>query len=141
MDEQDRIETAKRVITHAEKPRYLLQIAKSLPLDEANPNQAYHPLDMAEWKCPLDQMIFAGDGSSDLPAFEFLQKNGGIAIAVHHSESADDWEQADNTYDDRKVDNVAAADYSEGSQMLESLQLAVRSIANRMKLRSLGIGE
>ncbi len=140
-DEDGQLETAKRIITHAEKPRYLLQIAKDLPLDEANPNRAYHPLDQAKWKCPLDQMIFAGDGSSDLPAFEFLQKNGGIAIAVHHSDEASDWEQADNTYDDRKVDNIAAANYEPGSEMLDSLQHAVRSIAYRMRLRQLGVGE
>ena len=140
-DEAGRLDTAKRVLTHAEKPRYLLQIAKDLPLDEANPNQAFHPLEKSQWKAPLDQFIFAGDGSSDLPAFEFLQKNGGIAIAVHHSDSAEKWEQADNTYDDRKVDNVAAADYSEGSEMLESLEQAVKAIAHRMRLRQLGIGQ
>lgn len=140
-DDAGHLRTAKRILTDAEKPRYLLQIAKGLPLDEANPTRAYLPRDMADWKAPIDQMIYVGDGSSDLPAFEFVQQHGGIAIGVHHSATAVDWAVADQTYHGRKVENIAAADYSEGAELLESLLLAVRSIAHRMRLRQFGIGQ
>lgn len=133
--------TAKRLITHPEKMRYLLQIAKGLEMEGANPAHVYRPIDANEWLVPVDQMIYVGDGSSDLPAFQFMRERGGIAIGIYAAESAQEWDQREDVYRARRVENLTPNSYEEGSELLNSILLAVESIAKRVALRKLGRGE
>ena len=129
----------KRAIAHPEKARYIEAYAKGLDLDSADEPQTNTP----NWKpedmhIPLDQVIYVGDGASDLHAFEFLAHHGGLAIAV--SKSAD-FGHVDEQTEGQRVENLAPPDYSEGAELLESLRHAVRSAASRAALRMLGEGE
>lgn len=140
-DEEGNLDAAKRIIPHSEKMRYLLQIAKGLPLDTANPVDVYRPVDSEEWRAPVDQMIYLGDGSSDLPAFQFMRERGGIAIGIFEGDSPDNWEAGENIHEKRRVENIAKNTYAEGSELLQSVLLGVESIAKRIALRQLGQGE
>lgn len=90
-NEDGNLAPAKRIITHAEKTRYLLQIAKGLELHYANPTNFYRPREDSKWLAPVDQMIYVGDGSSDLPALHFMQERGGIAIGIYKGDSPEQW--------------------------------------------------
>jgi phosphoglycolate phosphatase-like HAD superfamily hydrolase len=140
-EEDGNLATAKRTITHAEKTRYLLQIAKGLELDSANPMNVYQPRDPGDWLAPVDQMIYLGDGSSDLPAFQFMRERGGIAIGIFDGDSPEEWEAGEQVHERRRVENLAPNTYVEGSELLTSIILATESIAKRIALRKLGYGE
>jgi hypothetical protein len=140
-DETGNLATVKRIIPHDEKMRYLLQIAKGLELKSANPTDVYRPRDPDKWLVPVDQMIYLGDGSSDLPAFHFMRERGGIAIGIYAAESAEEWAQRGNIHRNRRVENLAPNNYEEESELLQSILLAVESIAKRIALRKLGRGE
>ena len=136
-DDAGRVVTPKRVLTDAQKPRYLLQIAKGLELGGANPVDAFRPVPKDEWRVPVEQMIFLGDGSSDLPAFEFMYERGGMALALRREEGGDGWQHLDESFGDRRVENIAPSTYAEGGELLRSVMLAVDSIASRIALRRL----
>ena len=140
-DDQGRPEAVKRILTHPEKPLYLLQLAKGFDFAQANPRQATEPLDPDEWYIPLDQMIYVGDGHSDMPAFDLVQRYGGIGLGVFEAERAEDWEGRDKIETIRRVENLAPNDYTDGSELLESLLRATHSLCHRVALRKLGKGE
>ena len=129
----------KRTITHPEKALYLEALAKGLDVAGANaPRGTTAPVDEADRHVLYDQMIYVGDGASDLQAFEFLESRGGIAIAINKD---DRFSAADEMHAAQRVENLAPPEFSEGSELLRSLSLAVRSAAARVALRRLGQGE
>jgi len=136
-DDDGRLVTPKRVLTDSDKPRYLLQIAKGLRFDAANPLNAHRPIPKEDWHVPVEQMVFVGDGASDLPAFRFMYENAGLPLALRQGDEDSVWEHRDESFGDRRVENVASTDYTEGGQALESILLAVDAIASRIALRRL----
>lgn len=132
----------KRTVIHSEKARYLMAIAKGLDIAGANEPQDVHqekPAD--EWHVPLDQMIYVGDGASDIDAFRLMRENGGVTIAVDHSGKKEQWEASSHMSSGAHVENLAPPDFSPGKEMHRSLKLAVEMIGKRVALRSLAVGE
>lgn len=136
-DDEGRLVTPKRVLIDSEKPRYLLQIAKGMPLDTANPVNAHRPVPKEDWHVPVEQMIFVGDGASDLPAFRFMYENAGLPLALRQGDEDSVWEHSEESFGDRRVENIAPTDYTEKGEALEMILLAVDSIASRIALRRL----
>jgi phosphoglycolate phosphatase-like HAD superfamily hydrolase len=138
-----RLDFPKRVVTYPEKVRYLLALAKGLGEggDDA-PSDVYRDVPEADWHVPFDQMVYVGDGSSDLPAFDLMSSRGGVAVGVVGPEGeVSRWGSDMRVHADRRVQNLARADYTEGSELLRSLTLAVESVAKLVALRRLGAGQ
>lgn len=132
----------KRTITHSEKARYLRALAKGLDIAGAN-----EPADVEmhkapeDWHVPFSQMVYVGDGASDIAAFELVERGGGVAIAINQSDSAGGWKAAEHMFDEARVENLAAPDYRDGTELSRSLELATEIVAKRAALRKLGAGE
>lgn len=140
VDDNGEITFIKRLISHPEKTRYLLQLAKGVS-DGGQPADVYRDVPDDQWHVPLDQMIYVGDGSSDMPVFALLQERHGIAIGVYKSRTAAGWDGHVDMHADRRVQNLAAVDYSMDSELMQSLTLAVESICKQIKLHELSKGE
>ena len=129
----------KRVISHPQKALYLEALGKGAPLDGSNaPEAAGHPVDEHDRHVPFDQMIYVGDGASDLQAFGFLEGAGGLCVAIdkdHEFGAADQQSLA------QRVEDLAPPDYSDGGELMASLRHAVRACAHRIALRRMGRGE
>ncbi len=138
-EETGEVVTVKRIIGHPEKALYIESYAKGLDLDAANAPQTHAPdFDPQDMRVPFDQLIYVGDGQSDLLSFEFVSDHGGLALAV--SKGSEFGQEGQQTESER-IENLAPPDYSAGSEMLESLCCAVRSAAFRAALRKMGAGE
>lgn len=141
-DERGEVDFPCRLITFQEKEQYVLQLSKGTGARGPNsPEGAYRPVAAEDLHVPLDQIIYVGDGASDLPVFERLHEHGGIGIAVSKTDRPDDWEALSEMRPHRRVENLTLADYRDGSELMESLRLAVESICSRIALRALGRGE
>jgi phosphoserine phosphatase len=141
-DESGEVAFPRRVLTFREKRQYVLQLVKGTGTAGPNsPADAYAPLSAEELHLPLDQVVYLGDGASDLPVFELLHDNGGISIAVSKTGDVEEWEPLSKMRPGRRVENVARGDYRDGSELMRSLQLAVECICKRIALRKLGHGE
>ena len=129
----------KRIIGHPEKALYIESYAKGLDLDTANTPQTQTPkYDPDYMRVPFDQIIYVGDGLSDLSSFEFVSSRGGLALAVN---KGNDFEEAESQTQGERVENLAPPDYTPGSELMQSLTHAVRSAASRAALRKMGQGE
>jgi phosphoserine phosphatase len=137
-----RIDFPKRIVTYPEKVRYLMALSKDMSVEGHDaPADVWREVSGDEVYVPLDQMVYVGDGSSDLPAFNLMQDHGGLAIGVTKGGETAGWSHRDEMHRDRHVQNLAEADYSDGAELLRSLCLSVESIARLIALRKLGEGE
>lgn len=140
-DDAGRLAGAKRTVIHSEKARYLRALAKGIGIAGANePQDVEKPRPPAEWYAPLDQMIYVGDGASDIAAFKLMYDAGGLALAVDHSSGDERWRASEHMFQSARVDNLAAPDYRPDSEMRRSLELAVEITARRVALRRLAQG-
>ncbi|KAI9132273.1 HAD family hydrolase [Acaryochloris sp. CCMEE 5410] len=136
------VQCLKCSVTHAEKTRYLNYLSKGIE-NHTQDDLLFVYQDVPEEKLhvPFSQVIYVGDGTSDLPCFELLNRTGGIAIGVFAKGTAADWSQEYQVSRSQRVTNLALADYSEGAELMQSLTLAVESISKKVALLQFGHGE
>ncbi len=129
-DESGAICWPKRTVGHYDKVRHLLAIAKGLDSVAADrPDDIDRDVPEEDWHVPFEQMIFAGDGDSDLPSFDFMQSHAGTAIAVHQASDATEWEARDDMRRGRQVAAVVPSDFRPGTPALQALETAARRAA------------
>jgi phosphoglycolate phosphatase-like HAD superfamily hydrolase len=141
--ERGEVKFIKRVVTFPEKVRYLLALSKGMDEQDPDgrPSDVYRPLPESELYVPLDQVVYVGDGASDMPAFELMNEQHGIAIGVYKQKLRSDWPGYKEVRDGTRVQNLARVDFREGSELMQSLTLAVEQICKRIALRKLARGE
>ncbi len=133
-DEQGRALTPKRIISFTDKTRYLFQIQKGI-IGEASRSQPFavnRRVSPDQVRIPLDQMIFVGDGYTDIPCFSLIKQHGGVPIAVYDHRHTEKWGNAFRFVMDGRVSNLHAANYQPGSDLVNFLSMAVRSLSERI---------
>ena len=83
----------------------------------------------------MDQMIFVGDGYTDVPCFSLIGKVGGIPLAVCDPEDRQKWGKAWGFMESKRVLHWAMANYELGSTLHGSLCMAIEKIIKRIEMR------
>ena len=129
----------KHTVTHPDKVRYLYYLSKGIEShSEDDLLFVYQDVPYGDLHVPLDQVIYVGDGTSDLPCFRLINQNKGIPIAVYPEGSAQEWANNYNVSASQRVATLAAANYQEGSVLMQSLMLSVESVAKKIRIKQLG---
>jgi len=120
----------KRVITDTGKTQYLFRINKGL---EDMGESINEHMDEALRPVPFANMIYFGDGDTDVPSMAVMRKNGGHAIAVHTP--GGDETKCVNLFEAGRVDFYAGADYRAGSDLYQRTCLLIDRMVADIRVR------
>ncbi len=139
-DAQGNAITAKKIISFTDKTRYIFHIQKGIIGAKARgkPFAVNKKIPSDQLRIPPHQMIFVGDGYTDIPCFSLIKQNGGIPIAVYDEKHTEKWGNAFQFITDGRVSNLLSANYSHGSDLRNFLSMAVRSLAEGIALSASG---
>ena len=116
----------KRVITDTNKTQYLFRINKGVE-DLGQSINSHMP--EGERPIPFANMIYFGDGDTDVPSMAVMRKNGGHAIAVYPPGKPR--HKCVGLFEAGRIDFFAAADYRTGSDLFKRTCLLIdRMLAN-----------
>lgn len=143
-NEEGFIHFPKETVGHTIKTQKLFMIKKGvLPSLGSNLNDV-NAVDETP-RVPFENMIFLGDGQTDIPAFSLINRYGGTSIAVYREEKNSDGTineiATTKTYDagyklaieSKRAQQLLNADYSSGKPLKMALMHCVRKISKRIK--------
>lgn len=123
----------KNVITFTEKTKYLFQINKGF-VGAQYKNKPYEVNEFVEEQeraIPLENMIYIGDGLTDVPCFSILKAEGCPIVVYHQREDRRvGLQRAVKIARHRPVHGPYSADYTEGSDLRNCLDEVCRQMAN-----------
>ncbi|HOP11088.1 MAG TPA: HAD family hydrolase [Oscillospiraceae bacterium] len=123
-DENDVACWPKNVVNYTTKTQFLFRINKGV-LDISNDYDLnkYTPED--DRPVPFRNMIYIGDGLTDVPCMKLVKANGGYSIAVYQEGNQ---QKVADLLLDKRVDFIQLADYTKGSE----LDITIRDIICKM---------
>ena len=130
-DKDGKVLWPSRVVNYTMKTQYLFRINKGV-LTETNDEDLNSSTPESQKYIPLENMIYFGDGSTDVPSMKVVQQNGGTTIAVFGDDSKRS--KAETLYKDRRATYAVKADYSKGSRIEKIVQGIIVSLEARNRL-------
>lgn len=120
-------------INYTTKTQFLFRINKGAYdlSDNAKVNE-YVPL--SERTVPFENMIFVGDGATDVPCFRTVKELGGLSIAVYQDGKRGAKAKAEKYMRDGRVHAVVLANYAPDSLIERIVKLQIDQVAAREAL-------
>lgn len=123
-DESGNAVWPKTDVNYTNKTQFVYRINKGV-LDVANDNDLNRSMPDDSKRVPFCNMIYIGDGLSDVPCMKMMKAYGGYSIAVYQNR-----EKVESLLSRDRVDFIYPADYREG----EGLDTTVKNIIRKMTI-------
>lgn len=120
----------KLAINYTQKTQYFFRISKGVydATDDIGVNEK-----KPDRRIPYSNMVYIGDGMTDIPAMIIVKSNGGKSIAVYPKGKG---EKIESLRDDGRVNYACVADYSAGRSLEQIMHLIIQSIAINNSLKN-----
>jgi len=82
---------------------------------------------------PFQNIIYIGDGLTDVPCMTVIRKNGGYAIAVYRSNNSQGKKICKELLKAERVDFIAKADYKSGTELDRLIKLLLGNIVEGIR--------
>lgn len=113
----------KLVINFTQKTQYFYRISKGVY--DANDDVGVNTKTPLH-RIPYSNIVYIGDGMTDIPAMIIAKNNGGKSIAVFGKGNE---EKVQDLYRDGRVNYVCPADYREGKELDKVMHLIIQGVA------------
>ena len=118
-------------INYTSKTQFLYRINKGVEdVGEHTKLNMYMPRN--ERVVPFDQMVYIGDGLTDVPSMKLVRQRGGYAIGVYKKPS-----DASYLVDQERVDFYLKCDYTDGGEIDTALKAVLDKISAKIHFSSL----
>ena len=142
-DEEGNAAWPKTAVNYTNKTQFVYRINKGV-LDVSNDVDLNRSMPDDSKRVPFTNMIYIGDGLSDVPCMKMMKAYGGQAIAVYQEDSK---EKVEELLLKDRVDFIFPADYSDGGDLDRTVRNIIKKVVisdtltdiNQMQLK--GIGE
>ena len=115
------------VLNYTSKTQYLFRINKGC--EDISDNKAINNyVEPQDRPMPFTNMIYIGDGDTDIPCMRIVKREGGHSIAVYKQNKQGAKEKAQHLIKDGRVNIVLPADYSENKQ----IDVYVKSVIDKV---------
>ncbi|QDH71626.1 haloacid dehalogenase-like hydrolase [Marilutibacter alkalisoli] len=117
-------------INYTTKTQYLFRINKGAHdlSDNASVNKV---VPKRERPVPFENMVFIGDGDTDIPCFRLVKDQGGLSIAVYTPGKKGGKAKAQKHMSDGRVHCAVPASYGEGSDLDRIIKAQIDAVAAR----------
>lgn len=112
-------------VNYTNKTQFVYRINKGI-LDVANDNDLNRSMPDDSKRVPFCNMIYIGDGLSDVPCMKMMKAYGGYSIAVYQNKDS----KVEDLLKKDRVDFIYPADYSENT----GLDITVKNIIRKMSI-------
>ena len=119
-------------INYTLKTQYIYRISKGI-LDVTDDYNLNRLQDESLRRIAYRNMIYIGDGMTDIPCMKMVKQKGGKSIALYASGRS---ETVKPLVDDDRINYVCVADYSQNSTLEKIVKLMIENMATLEKLRA-----
>lgn len=124
-------------VNYTTKTQYLFRINKgNLVVYDDTKINAYIP--KPERPVPFENMIFIGDGETDIPCFRLVKDQGGHSISVYKPGARGARQKAERLIEQQRVNFACPADYRPGKPLEAAVRGVIDKVAADGNLRRLG---
>ena len=113
-DEYEKAVFPNIIVNDTLKTQFIFRINKGKEEMHESINQ-YMPLESRP--IPFENMLYLGDGLTDVPCMTVLRKNGGYSMAVYSKNNGKGLNVCKELLEAERVDFIAEADYQDGSEL------------------------
>ena len=122
------IQWPKMAVNYTAKTQFLFRINKGvLNIDTESINKLNSFTPEKDRRIPFQNMIYIGDGLTDVHCMKLVKAHGGQSIAVYDQDKGKN--AAQNLLKDNRVNYIVPADYNEGSE----IEVLVKAIMKKIK--------
>ena len=134
-DSEGKILWPARVVNYTTKTQYLFRINKNV-LDEKNDTDLNRSTPDSEKYIPFNNMVYFGDGLTDVPSMKVVRDNGGYTIAVYNT-NENKQALALELKKDKRANFALEADYSKGSDIEKAVKAIIDMAASMHRMEQL----
>lgn len=119
-------------VNYTTKTQFLFRINKNI-LDISQDVELNQYIPEEDRPVPFRNMIYFGDGLTDVPCMKLVKNNGGVSVAVYTNKK-----KADELLRDHRVNFTAPADYRTGGELELLIKAVITSMAGTDRLAKYG---
>ena len=129
-DEYDKAVFPKVIVNDTLKTQFIFRINKGK--ESLHENINLH-MPVAQRPVPFENILYLGDGLTDVPCMTVIRKNGGYAIAVYKPGDSKGLRTCKKLLEAGRVDFIAEADYRSKKELERLVKLLLNSIAEGIR--------
>ena len=118
-----------QAINYTSKTQYIYRIRKQQLDNLYDSYELNEYINDRSLLIPHSNMIYIGDGETDVPCMKIVKNEGGYSISVYNPNKEKKEKIANKLYQDNRVNFIAPADYSRGSKMEKIIKSILEEVA------------
>ena len=104
-----------QAVNYTTKTQYIYRVRKNTMDDLYNASGVNEYIKSKEELVPYENMVYFGDGETDIPSMRTVSKKGGHSVCVYAPDSEKSYKECRKLYLEHRSDFLAPADYRDGT--------------------------
>lgn len=125
-------------VDYTNKTQFLFRISKGC-FEESDMEGVNAKVQAIHKRVPFRNIIFVGDGETDVPCMKLVLQKGGHSFAVYNPDRPSSKELARLLEKEGRVYKALPADYRENSPMDKAVKTVIDGVAARLRLDTIGV--